>query len=244
MWQPPENPDPREILSEARGDDPPEIALEKFLWFHKNAGSEQFLQFGYFGVRLSFALRDWLDLASEYAPAMDAYLQVRDETETAFRADSENLLLFHEVVRMNEHIDSGERTAKLFSEVAANDHAVAQRIYDQAEPVLIEVGDYRACAPFLDPDARSALAVKHYKKDRQREQTLSFFDIQHLPAARRIYIKNVATLTALLVLNDRTSDARGVYSKALLILDDEEFRTTMEAALNGHFPKECERAEP
>ncbi|MFO1093722.1 MAG: hypothetical protein U0992_10475 [Planctomycetaceae bacterium] len=77
MWQPPYDPDPSDILQEAVDDSRDgrsELALTKFLWFHGNA---LHYEPSLLGVRLSFALSYWLDFASEYKPAMDAYLRVR-----------------------------------------------------------------------------------------------------------------------------------------------------------------------
>ncbi|MEZ6074093.1 MAG: hypothetical protein R3C59_16830 [Planctomycetaceae bacterium] len=233
MWQPPNNPDPFAILHEAAGDDPPEVALAKFLWFHKNALR---IQPSLSGVRLSFALGYWLDLASRYKPAMDAYVRVRDETETSFRIEPASFDLFHDVASLNKHIDAGERTAKLFAEVAATDPDVARRLYHVAESHLIGIGEYKACGPFLETDKRIALAAKCYHMARQYEDSQPERDTPLPRFSRQHFIENVATLAALLVLNDRDTDAQDVYTKSLLVIDDDEFRSTMDAALTGHFP--------
>jgi len=51
-------------------------ALERRIWYHNNIlqydKSER-------GVRLSFALGDWVDLAEQFPPAMEALTTVRDE---------------------------------------------------------------------------------------------------------------------------------------------------------------------
>ena len=71
-WEPPSSPDPRDILGEARDDREHgryELALEKHVWFHENA-----LTFrpSLAGVRLSYALDDWLQLAARYPPALES----------------------------------------------------------------------------------------------------------------------------------------------------------------------------
>ncbi len=65
-WAPPENPDPQDILAQAKQDTASgryEDALAKHLWFHENA-----LEYrsSLYGVRLSFALGDWTKLSHVY----------------------------------------------------------------------------------------------------------------------------------------------------------------------------------
>ena len=170
------------------------------------------------GVRRSFALGYWLDLASRYKPAMDAYVRVRDETETSFRIEPASFDLFHDVASLNKHIDARERTAKLFAEVAATDPDVARRLYHVAESHLIGIGEYKACGPFLETDKRIALAAKCYHMARQYEDSQPERDTPLPRFSRQHFIENVATLAALLVLNDRDTDAQDVYTKSLLVI--------------------------
>ena len=70
QWVPPDNPDPNEIWDEAEADVQEgrlDLAAEKYLWFHENA---LMYQPSLSGVRLSYALGDWRDLADKYRPAM------------------------------------------------------------------------------------------------------------------------------------------------------------------------------
>lgn len=235
-WTPPDDPDPSDILNSAVRDTRAgshEQALAKFLWFHQNA-----LQYelGLSGVRLSFALAYWLNLAAVYPPARDAFVLVRDRTEAAFRQDYPNFNLFHDIASLNERLGEGIRTADLFTSVAASDHSAAQLLYHVAEPHLVAAGRFHACEPFLNPVRRMSLAAECYRLSKNFEDARPERGIPIPKLARKHYSQNVATLVALLVLNDRPHDADAAYKTALQVLDDPEFRLIMDAAMTGHLP--------
>lgn len=235
-WSPPSEPDPSAILDSAAHDMRAglyEQALAKFLWFHRNAvGLEPSLS----AVRLSFAIGYWSELASAYPPAREALIRTRDEAEAAFRADNSNFELFHELSALNERFGESTRTADLFEGVARKDHAAAVRLYHVAERSLIAAERYRACGPFLDPARRMNMAEDCYHMTKEYEESRPEFDIPIPKFAQRDYAQDVATLAALLVLNDRAEDAKSVYDTALRIVNGDDFRATMDAAMSGKMP--------
>lgn len=236
MWTPPEDPQPEAILENAVHDacaGEYETALAKFLWFHKSA-----LQYvpAMGAVRRSFALMYWLKLAAVYPPARDAFIQTRDETEEAFRKQPSNFDLFRDVAAMNKRLDDGLRTAELFAFVADRDHGQAERVYRFAEPELIAAGQFHACAPFLEPKGRLERAAERYQVSIQHEESIAKRGYPAPKFARSHYIGNVATLVALLALNNRVDDARAAYNDALAVIHDDEFRTILDTAMSGHLP--------
>jgi hypothetical protein len=178
-----------------------------------------------------------LDLATVYPPARDAFIRTRDETEQAFRKNPSEFDLFHDIASMNDRVGDGIRTADLFATVAAIDQGNAQQLYHVAEPYLIAAGRFHACAPFLEPKKQIELAAKCYRVSKQHEESRPDGGFPVPKLARTHYIRNVATLVGLLVLNDRVDDARTTYSDALVIIDDDEFRSIMDAAMSGHLPE-------
>src|SRR4051812_26335409 len=85
-WFPPENPEPKTILKEAKADTKEmryEDALAKHIWFYQSAIA---FDKALYGVRLSFALNDWWNLALQYPPAMEAMRSTRDATEEEIHA--------------------------------------------------------------------------------------------------------------------------------------------------------------
>jgi hypothetical protein len=60
---------------------------------------------------------------------------------------------------------------------------------------------------------------------------------EHQPhkLARTFYVRNIATLVGLLALNRRAGEAGWVCAEALGVVDDDEFRAVLDAAMSGHF---------
>lgn len=234
-WEPTDDLVPSEILDSAVDDTRErrfEDALQKFLWFHEASRTE----LGMGGVRLSFALGYWMDLASEYPLAMDAFIQVRDEAEKRCRANAGDFESFHDVSALNRYLDDDRRTIALFLEIARDAPENAKRIYHVAEHLLAAEGMYRECAPFLEWETRLANSIKSYELDLQHEKSYEVLE-QHPPKfARRHFQIDVATLVALLVLNDRKQEAEEVCRRCLDVLNDDEMRSVLDAAREGQIP--------
>jgi hypothetical protein len=236
-WHPPNDPRPSEILHSAVRDTREgrhAQALAKFLWFHNNALK---FELGQGGVRLSFALGYWMELASLWPPALDAFLRTRNETEVAFFDKPAEFDLFHDLAAMNDRLGQGIRTANIFEYVAKQHFATAAYLYHVAEPHLVADGRFQACGPFLDPHKRLELAAECYRHGLEFEASRDSTAYPAPPFARRNFIENVATLVSLLVINDRREEARAAYDAALRVIDDDDFRTIMDAAMAGHLPE-------
>jgi hypothetical protein len=234
-WTPPEAPDPSEILDSAVDDTRAGShadALAKFLWFHHNA-----LRYdeALYGVRLSFALGYWLELAGRYPPARAALVRTRDETEAAFAAEP-TFDRFHDLAALNRELGDGRQAADAFAAIARRDPAAAAGLYQVAEPFLVAAGRYEECGPFLDPSTRLRLARESYKVMSEFEGAMPPGEDQPRKLARAFYVQNVATLVGLLTLTRRTDEAARVRGEALGVMDDEEFRAVLDAAMCGHLP--------
>jgi hypothetical protein len=86
-------------------------ALERHEWFHENALA---FRSSYYGVRLSYALGHWRQLADVYPPAMASLISTRDR-------DSQRLLdgigspqLLHDVDSINDALEQTDATLALF----------------------------------------------------------------------------------------------------------------------------------
>lgn len=235
LWQPPDNPDPFVILHEASGDTRDEqfdVALAKFLWFHENAVR---YQRSLSAVRRSFALAYWIELAEMYQPAMDAFLATRDRTEDRFRLDYSSYDLFADISSMNQRLGDEQRTADLFCDAAAVSHDRATRYYHVAERSLVACGRYRECAPFLECDKRFHHAVNVYQMTLERESRPR--KGRPLPkTALKRFTNDVATLTALLSVNDMMPAAESIRDRASKVVTSEDFLDILNSAVAGHFP--------
>jgi hypothetical protein len=55
-----------------------ELALQKHVWFHEESRSSS----GMAGVRLSYAISDWVELGNKYPPALSELRRIRDENQS------------------------------------------------------------------------------------------------------------------------------------------------------------------
>ena len=235
-WVPPPNADPSAILQEARRDTRAgrhEVALAKFLWFHHHAlDREQ----GLGGVRLSFALGYWHQLARQYPPALEALKKTRDEAREAVErgGGTEVWQSFQDFAAINEQLKEGSLTARAFAELDTRDPEAALRVFPLAQPALIRAKAYRLCGKYLRPEDDWRLAAQAYRVGKTYEEQRSGPDVP--PFAERSFTNNVATLVALLAVNGRRQDAEAIAQKARLELDDPAFRAAIDAALTGAVP--------
>ncbi|QEF99066.1 hypothetical protein Mal15_31250 [Stieleria maiorica] len=234
-WKPEPGMKPSEVLDTAvddahahRYDD----ALQEFLWFHEASRSET----GMGGVRLSFALGYWMDLAEQYPPALEAFTRLRDELEQRCRDKSGDFESFHDVSAFNHYLGDDRRTIGLFMEIAGEHPDNAKRIYHVAEELLVADGMYQQCAPFLEWEQRVDTSISAYKIGLKHEESWKDSDVSPPRFARRNFETNSATIVALLSLNGRRDEAEQVRNRVLDVLDDVAFRDTLELAMSGHFP--------
>lgn len=235
-WIPPDDPDPSEILQSAvfdRKNGQYAQALQKHLWYHHNALNNP--ADGQGGVRLSFAIGYWHELGSAYPPAMDAFIGTRNKAEVQVRL-ADDFQAFRDAAAFNEQLDENPRTVELFLEMARKSEETAYRNYHVAERYLIAEKRYRECNPFLEPEKRMAMVARMCEAERWLGATNSN-QPRRTPAVVSLHaINNVLCLIALLVLNDRQTEADQVQATAVQLIDDEHFRESLTEAMAGQFP--------
>jgi hypothetical protein len=114
-------------------------ALDDLIWFHENALQHDR---AYYGVRLSFALGHWKDLADVYPPAMDALEAVRSTAVSSLRAGSGNRDLFHDLMSINRELGKGHETYVLFRDLSTKQPELAKECRHLAVDAIVEAGDY------------------------------------------------------------------------------------------------------
>ena len=209
-----------------------EDALQKFLWFHEASRSESRMG----GVRLSFALGYWMELSSQYPPALVAFTRLRDDMTQRCRDNHGDFESFHDVYSLNKYLGDGRRTTELFMEIAAEYPDNAKRLYHVAEKTLVADGMYQQCAPFLEWKQRVETSISSYRVGLRREESWENSEFTLPRFARHHFETEAATLVALLSLTGRRGEAEQVRDRCLAILDDAAFRDTLESALAGHLP--------
>jgi hypothetical protein len=238
-WTPPDNPDPLQILNEARSDADAgryEEALAKQVWFHENA-----LKYrpDSAGVRLSIALSAWAKLGQAYPPALAKLKAIRDETGKRVReADKLEQVLaqFIDFASINRTLGEEQKTTDLFVWLGTNRADAVKVCFAIAEPALIRAKKYRLCGKYIEPDRDFEMMRHEYRmqlqfvRDRKVGKNLQDF-------AEKRFANQAATLVALLVLNGRNEDAARIDGAAAKEWDDASFKRELEAARTGVVPE-------
>jgi hypothetical protein len=107
-----------------------EEALERMVWFHHHA-----LDYGpgMAGVRLSFALSDWLRLGDVYPPARAALLATRDATLQQLLQSPGEPRHFIDLNGLNRVLGEEGKTLDVFAQLAAEHPEAAKAHWSSAE---------------------------------------------------------------------------------------------------------------
>lgn len=234
-WVPPEDPNPRRILAEARSDRSEgryEDALQKQVWFHEHALEHRP---SLYGVRLSFALHSWAELAGAYPPALDRLEGLRDKTAGLVRAGTGSKELFHEFQSINEALGDYQATRDLFLWLHTNDTRLAEDVYELAQPALIRCKDYDVCGAYVDADISFTRILERYRATKQAASTTDpGGELQRL--AQKSFSNDASTLVALLTIVDKRSDADRIAEEALAEWANPVFEAQLQQAKEGVIP--------
>lgn len=127
-----------------------EEALREHIWFHDHALDEER---SLYGVRLSFALADWIELGKVYPPALVALRAIRDAKAIRLQNSDGNRALFHDVESINEWLKEHESTYQLFVHLLKMNPAMAQECVDLAMPSIVHAKDFDLARTFIkDPE--------------------------------------------------------------------------------------------
>jgi hypothetical protein len=229
-WTPPAKPDPAQILKEARGDRAAgryDDALAKHLWYHQNALKIQPAQYG---IRLSFALSEWADLARTYPQAMEALQATRRDAAARVRA-SGGREDFADYAAISHYLGEEAATAELFAWLDQNNPKLAAEVYPVAEEALIERKQYRLCGKYLDSTraTQDILDVHRSVLERADPELRRF--------AEAAFSRKAATLVALLAINGRNAEADKVMAAMLKEWPSDRLRKDLAKARKGVMPR-------
>lgn len=101
------------------------------------------------GVRLSFAIGHWRELADVYAPARDALEYARSRAEALLLGGQGSRHQFQEVVAIDRELGQPARTHKLFARIAAERSETAKECADLALEAVTEAGDFELASRLL-----------------------------------------------------------------------------------------------
>lgn len=204
-------------------------ALSEYIWFHHHALAEQP---ALYGVRLSFALSHWKDLAEVYPLALVALHEVRDDKAKRLSAGELDRELFHDVEAINQYLGASSETAQLFEALDRNHPEFAQACSHLALEALVAAEKFNLAAKHIpDPIGRVTTLAERLNHDiaripeRPRSKAPSF----------RAYTWNFAldlrTIVAIQCGAGRHAVAHDCRAKAGAILKPWYVRKAVEKAL-------------
>lgn len=196
-----------------------EYALERHVWFHNNACR---IDPGYRGVRLSFALMNWVELGKKYPKAMEKLKSIKKNKTSRLYEGEFDLYLFQDVATINRYIGEIESTVELFKHFDQVDTKFAESIYCVADEDLFKFEEYSLSRKYLgNPMDRLDLARRQY----QSGIKFAVSKGNHIPtreAYENIFKDEVKRIVIILDKNGERELALKIQSEALKIFDNPE----------------------
>ena len=205
-----------------------EDALRDYIWFHDHALEHDR---SYYGVRLSFALAYWTDLAEAYPEARAALEQIKQRKDELLSGGTEGRTLFHDIVRINENLNVEADTYRLFRAVEAQSPDFARQCFGAAVEAIVRAGDFERARAYSPEPEEALLRLSSELNERLADR--------EVPRARRqrqqeafiaIYCNRVRTLLAILegINSEHTPAAREL---AVALVDSRTARAVVASSL-------------
>jgi hypothetical protein len=132
-------------------------ALDKHLWFHE--ASREITGMG--GVRLSYALDTWMELAEKYSPAMEALINLRNTSRDMLLKGNGTFDNFHDLFAINRVLGDSEDTFSVFVEIHNNYPEQAKRYYQVVEELIVEKKAYDICQCYITDPKKKYSQIQH-----------------------------------------------------------------------------------
>jgi len=204
-----------------------EDALRDHLWFHENALA---VEPGLAGVRLSFALRDWIYLAEQFPLARRALQGLRDRDTARMLEGGQSRDLFRDIVAINSALGEERATHDLFVRMDIQMPELARQCADFALPALVTAEDFTLARRYLgDPATRvQALAANLNAYTAELVKTAGSSSAPALLSFVLNYTKEVRLVVEVLRRQDEEDVAEQVSRAALDELKSDALRDAVE----------------
>ena len=203
--------------------------LREYIWFQHHAlETEPSLR----GVRLSFALNYWMELAAKYPPALVAIELIRDGKTDALLSGTGDLDTFRDVESINCYLNSVPRTHALFANIATTNPLLAQQCAREAFQALIAAGDFALAVRFL-PESKNhiRLVAETLNEDVLAVDSASESNAPILLAHVYHYVREVRQVLAILTGAGRVDESLHTRDLALVLVQANNVREIVEDGL-------------
>ena len=199
-----------------------EEALADLIWFHDNALLESR---AWSGVRLSYALYDWIRLGELYPPAIATLHKVRDDKAAGLLDGRMDRSAFHDVAAIDAVLQTPGKTHGLYRQLMDAQPELARSCAQSALRSIVAVKDYQLAAQLI-PDPETA--VRRYSV-RLYTDVLHIKRCRYTRAPRRWaylchYVEDVQRLLAVLRGVDRHAEAVRLQALAIALIPDPSLR--------------------
>ncbi len=233
-----------------------EGALQRQIWYFNHA-----LEYdqGQTGVRLSFALSQWVELGRRYPKAKAALVEIRDQDTRALMEGRGYANLFTDVQAINHELQDEAATYELFKAIREKDPKLADQCYFWVENLLVAKGEYQWCYDHMgDPQFRFDSIRRGFEMETANQKRMTETQqrtrqmiadmnqkrgLTNLPAfsppdtsvmikkfAENRFIGSVRQLVEILVATGHTADAEKIQTQALAVLDDSRLKSAVSDA--------------
>lgn len=205
-------------------------SLQKHLWFHDHALE---CRPALAGVRLSFALAYWVELAESYPEAMQALTAIRDRKAQALTDCKGSFGLFHDVAAINRCLHEEPETVALFKRLHQADPGLAWRCYPVAEKYLVAHQEYEVCVTYLPDPIAQFEAIRQLRQVQLglADENPALGESQFGDYAEVHFAEAVRQLIVILVGAGRRQEAERVRELGLATSDSVTVRAALDDAL-------------
>jgi len=211
-----------------------QAALARLLWFHQNAIR---LQPSLSGVRRSYALHAWKNLADRYPPAMKALRKSRDIARDDVRTHKGRAAGDHyaDFAAINHYLDEEPRTIEFFKWLHKHRPKIARDVYHRTEEVLARANEFKLCGAYIDGEEQFTRIRHHFRVSMRLARKPGIGGAGYQRYARKSFSEKTTRLVALLALNGRTVEAKQVVVRAKRVWFDARFTRQLALAQQGRF---------
>lgn len=207
-----------------------EDALREYVWFHQHALEHDR---AFYGVRLSFALSYWLDLAKVYPEARRKLEKIRDRKTALLACGGGDRALFHDVESINDYLGAEKATYELFLTMAQISPMLAAGCGDLAIEAIVKARDFQLAQKY-SPHPEDALLrfsgdlngdVADLKGNAEE-------NARRLDAYTHIYCDRVRTTIAILQGLRKSEEAEHCREWAVALVDSRPVRARIQRMLH------------
>jgi hypothetical protein len=197
-------------------------ALKRCLWFHEHAVEQDPAMVG---VRGSFALAVWNDLAKKYSPARTALVETRDRSIEKLLTGKGESIDFLDVRAINDLLNESAKTTELFEQLDQKQPKLAKSMVNVAKNDLFAAKRFDLLKKYLYPIDEAFKEVHKQYDDLYQAGSKDWQQGASIRAlAKDEFERDCLQLIKLAIESNDLPGAIEVQKNALRVLDRESIR--------------------